>query len=64
MGGRGGKGGRRGGRGKEGRGRGRMEEEEEKGLKKDERVEISKDVEEENIVMCIASFHIHNIHGI
>ena len=41
-----------------------MEEEEEKGLKKDERVEISKDVEEENIVMCIASFHIHNIHGI
>ena len=45
----------------EGGGGGRMEEGEEEGLKKDERVEISKDVEEENIVMCIASFNIHGI---
>ena len=37
----------------------RMEEED--GLKKDERVEISKDMEEENIVMCIASFNIHGL---
>ena len=35
--------------------------EEEDGLKKDERVEISKDMEEENIVMCIASFNIHGL---